>query len=296
MADVTLYHYPLSYNSQIVRLVLSEMKIDWEGHMVDIGPAHQNYAPWYMKLNEHGFVPILKDGDEVVSDTRSIVRHLVDKYPSGGLIPEDAEAREYVDYWVEALLAFPERDLTHGIVSGMPGTFTRADIERRKRILRDLAEEHPDLADVYEAKRRDVLKLEKSIADPTWVENVLFEAERMLDHLEERMAGREWLVDSGYSLGDLAWSAFLARLEMLHLARMWKRGTRPNVEAYYERVRARPSFRAAKVYRHNALSVTVPSLFRAFGIRITLIVILIAAFGYGIFWLLDRFVLGAGVF
>lgn len=45
---VTLYHFPPSFYSQIVRLALAEKRIDWQSRFINIRPALENYKPWYM--------------------------------------------------------------------------------------------------------------------------------------------------------------------------------------------------------------------------------------------------------
>ena len=52
-----------------------------------------------------------------------------------------------------------------------------------------------------------------------------------------------YLAGASYSLADAAATPYLWRLAQLKLAPMWEH--RPGVTAWYERMRARPSFRTA---------------------------------------------------
>lgn len=58
-------------------------------------------GPDYRKLNPHGKVPTIVDGDVVVWESNSIIRYLGTKYCVGGLCPEDLVARTYADQWME---------------------------------------------------------------------------------------------------------------------------------------------------------------------------------------------------
>ncbi|MBC2777021.1 glutathione S-transferase family protein [Parasphingopyxis marina] len=74
---------------------------------------------------------------------------------------------------------------------------------------------------------------------PYAITRYLFEARRHFDIVEDRLAGREWLVGDDYSIVDMAlwgWAAFLSRiLEEEDVERY------PNVAALVERIGARPA-------------------------------------------------------
>ena len=57
--------------------------------------------PDYLKLNPHGRVPTLCDGDAVVWESNAIIRYLAAKYAAGRFWPENACARSYADQWME---------------------------------------------------------------------------------------------------------------------------------------------------------------------------------------------------
>jgi glutathione S-transferase len=56
--------------------------------------------------------------------------------------------------------------------------------------------------------------------------------------------GGEWLGGSAFSLAEINLMPYLARLEYLALLDVWIEG-RPRVHAWWERAKARASFRAA---------------------------------------------------
>jgi len=69
--------------------------------------------------------------------------------------------------------------------------------------------------------------------------------ERAFKSMDDALAeGGEWLVCGAFSLAEINLMPYLARLEYLALLDVWFEG-RPRVRAWWERAKARPSFRAA---------------------------------------------------
>ena len=56
--------------------------------------------PEYLKLNPHGRVPTLCDGNVVVWESNAIIRYLAARYCSGSLWAEDPAERSYADQWM----------------------------------------------------------------------------------------------------------------------------------------------------------------------------------------------------
>ncbi len=57
--------------------------------------------PEFLKLNPHGRVPVLVDGDLVVWESSAIIRYLASAYCAGTVWPEDARERAGVDKWMD---------------------------------------------------------------------------------------------------------------------------------------------------------------------------------------------------
>ena len=55
----------------------------------------------YLKLNPHGRVPTLCDGETTVWESNAIVRYLAARYSAGKMWPEDPAERAYADQWME---------------------------------------------------------------------------------------------------------------------------------------------------------------------------------------------------
>jgi glutathione S-transferase len=78
---------------------LKELGIPFEFEQVDLrAGAHQR--PEFLRLNPAGKVPVLVDGDLVLSESAAIVLYLAEKYPEKKLLPTDLATRAHVYRWV----------------------------------------------------------------------------------------------------------------------------------------------------------------------------------------------------
>ena len=89
---VTLYGFGESGNAYKVALMLQATGTPWELRFVDFFKGEAR-SPEFLKLNEMGEVPVLVDGDQVLTQSGVILDHLVEK--TGRFGGETAaEARE----------------------------------------------------------------------------------------------------------------------------------------------------------------------------------------------------------
>jgi glutathione S-transferase len=96
-------------------------------------------------------------------------------------------------------------------------------------------------------RRRDVI--EKG----TESQHFIIAVQRMvllLDEMEEALAAHQWLACGAYTLADVAFTPYLARLE--HLGILGMIGERDRVADWYRRCKARPSFYDSIVKWENA--------------------------------------------
>lgn len=62
--------------------------------------AGEHQRPDFLALNPAGKVPVLVDGDLVITESAAIVLYLAEKYPEKGLMPARLEQRAQVYRWV----------------------------------------------------------------------------------------------------------------------------------------------------------------------------------------------------
>lgn len=82
---LTLYHNPQS-RSATVHYMLHELGEPFEIVPIDL-KAGEHKSAVFLKINPMGKLPVLRDGDVVVTETPAILVYLADKYPKAGLAP-----------------------------------------------------------------------------------------------------------------------------------------------------------------------------------------------------------------
>lgn len=81
MSTIKLHGFPLSGHSHRVELMLSLLGLDAEIITVDLGNGAHKTADFLQK-NSFGQVPVLEDGDFVLSDSNAIISYLATQYDS----------------------------------------------------------------------------------------------------------------------------------------------------------------------------------------------------------------------
>jgi len=209
---ITVYGRKTSSNVQAVLWGLAELGLDFE--QLDYGHEHGGLdSPEFLALTPHGLVPVIKDGEVVVWESCAILRYLAARYGDGGAFwPGDPVARVSVDTWAEWGKTSFVRDFTGPI------------FWLRVRVA---------------AKDRDGGELLRGIAG--------FEGH--LDTLENRLAGRDYVVSDDFSLADVIIGHVLYRWFDMDIVRK----PRPVVEAYYQRLGARAPYRDHVMVSYDAL-------------------------------------------
>ncbi|XP_047336458.1 glutathione S-transferase 2-like [Impatiens glandulifera] len=91
-SKLQLYSYWISSCSWRVRFALNLKGLSYEYKSVNLTKGEQ-FNPEFEKLNPLHFVPVLVDGDIVVSDSLAILLYLEEKYPQIPLLPSDPKLR-----------------------------------------------------------------------------------------------------------------------------------------------------------------------------------------------------------
>src|SRR5215467_361355 len=82
-----------------VRWTLQELGIDFEAIPIDL-LAGEHRSPAFLKINPAGKLPVLVDGDVVLTESVAIVLYLAEKYRDQGLIPIDLQQRAQMIRWL----------------------------------------------------------------------------------------------------------------------------------------------------------------------------------------------------
>ena len=89
--SIVLYHHPFSRASGVVWM-LEEVGVDYELRFVDLMKGAQKAAE-LVALNPMGKLPILVDGDAVVTESAAIGLYLADRYASAASRPSSTIRR-----------------------------------------------------------------------------------------------------------------------------------------------------------------------------------------------------------
>jgi len=79
-----------------VRWTLQELGVDFDPIRVNL-LAGEHRRPDFLKINPAGKIPVLVDGDLVLTESVAIVLYLAEKYAERGLLPAGIEARAQVN-------------------------------------------------------------------------------------------------------------------------------------------------------------------------------------------------------
>jgi glutathione S-transferase len=233
---LTLFHNNLSVCAQKVRLQLAEKKLDWESRHVDLVHG-EHLRPEYLKLNPRGLVPTLVHDGTVVIESTVILEYLEDVFAEPSLRPLSPAARARMRVWAK----IPDEGL-HTACATI--SFASAFAEQLSAGLgpTELERRLAGMPDQDRANRQRTL-MKEGFAAP-FMRSAVRMYENTLDDMNRALEASDWLAGDEFSLAELALSPYLARMDRLGFDRLWQ-GRRANVAAWFERVRARPSFKVA---------------------------------------------------
>ena len=201
-----LYSLPTP-NGVKVSIMLEEIGLPYEPHTINIG-QNETWTPEFLSLNPNGKIPAILDPDGpggkplALFESGAILVYLAEK--TGKLLPKDPAERYETLQWVFFQMA------AIGPIFGQLGFF------------------HKFAGREYEDKRpRD---------------RYASESKRLLGVLETRLAGRDWLMGSEYTIADIATLGWVRNLvgfygagELVEYDRLKR------VPAWLERGLARPA-------------------------------------------------------
>ena len=178
---VTLWGRNNSTNVKKVRWTLAELNMPYEQIMAGQSFGVNRDAA-YLALNPNGLVPMLKDGDDVLWESNTIVRYLAAQYGADSLWQaspiQRAKSEKWMD-WANETLSPVHRKILIGLVR-------------------------------TPAEQRNMAEIEAAIEA----------CEPLLDILESTLAKQTWLSGETFGVGDIAVAPFVYNL--LETVKTWQ--------------------------------------------------------------------------
>lgn len=261
-APFELYGNAFSHCSRKTRLVMAELGIPFVHKPIDLIETgrYQTLSPEYLQINPSGLIPTLVHEGHPVYESDDIMAYAAAQAAPGApaLVPSDPSLRQQMEDWI----AFgnlssdaPTADMERRIGACVPALtlplfMTTIRYIPLRRILAGFLF-HPDkarpmffsLARVLGLKRMLLLKPIRQMIGQgqTYMETHL----RRIDDALER-GGGPWILGDQFTLADVTLACVLLRLqETGFLGTYLVKGALGRLEAYYMRLQARPSWKAA---------------------------------------------------
>ena len=93
-----------------VHWLLNALGLEYEEVSVDLMQG-EHRKPEFLKVNPAGKVPVLVDGDTVLTESSAIQLYLAEKFPQAGLIPSSLKERGEMYQWIFFLVTEIEQPL-----------------------------------------------------------------------------------------------------------------------------------------------------------------------------------------
>jgi glutathione S-transferase len=107
-----LYFHPASTTSRIVWLFALDQGLTLDYQIVDLFTG-EHMGPAFAKLNPNCLVPVLEDGDFLLTESSAIVKYLAERNASPAY-PQDLQARARVNEMMDWFNANIYKDFAYG--------------------------------------------------------------------------------------------------------------------------------------------------------------------------------------
>lgn len=234
-----LYHFSNSICSERARMALYEKGIsDWVSHHIDLFKGEQ-FDSGYIRLNPRAETPTLVHDGRVIRESAVICEYIDDAFEGPALKPPDpvdiANMREWV--WI------CDNQIYESVAS-------LSFMSIFRKVLEDKGEEEKEKHFHSQTDLSRIMRqrscVEEGIDSPYVVRgssNLL----HVIDDLENHLAdGRTWIMGDQYTLAEINYSPFLARVEALAMLDLFMSG-KPLVSGWWKRCTDRESYRVAEV-------------------------------------------------
>ena len=226
---LTLYHNDMSVCAAKVRTALIEKGLECTLIHLDLR-AGDAQKPDYLKLNPNAVVPTLVHDGRVIIESTVICEYIDDQWPDPALKPTDSFGRAQMRLWT--------KQLDEGLHAAV-GSLSFAIAFRHQWLARPVEDRKKWLSGVPQADRRERLAslLEQGLESPYFAPAVKRYA-KLFDDFEMTLAVGPWLAGEQFSLAEVGYAPYLARLRHLGFDFLFE--CHPRAADWANRVAQRP--------------------------------------------------------
>lgn len=261
-APFELYGNAFSHCSRKTRLVMAELGLAFVHKPIDLieTGSYETLSPAYLRVNPSGLIPTLVHNGHPVYESDDIMAYATSQAgpTAPRLVPDDPDLRARMDAWIafgNLSSRAPTADMKNRIGACVPALtlplfITAIQHIPLHRILFGVLF-HPDKARPIFFSLARILGLKRMLGLKPLRGMILEGRQYMAAHLkriDDALAqhGGPWLLGEQFSLADISMACVLLRVEETgFLDAFAADGALPHLMAYYDRLRARPSWQAA---------------------------------------------------
>jgi glutathione S-transferase len=227
---LTLYHNDMSVCAAKVRTALAEKGLECNLIHLDLR-AGDTQKPEYLKLNPNAVVPTLVHDDRVIIESTVICEYVDDEWSDPPLKPSDSFSRARMRLWT--------KQLDEGLHAAV-GSLSFAIAFRHQWLARSAEDRDKWLAGIPQPDRRERVTslLELGLESPYFPQAVKRYAKLFAD-FEIALELGLWLAGQHFSLAEIGYAPYLARLRHLGFDLLFER--HPRVAEWANRVAQRPA-------------------------------------------------------
>lgn len=228
LEGIHLWHVGMSTCSQRVRVTLTELGLDFESHVLNLQKGEHATKEYY-DIHPKGVVPALVHDGTLVIESVDIIAYL-DSTLGGNKLQPEGQKEE-----IAALLAHADAAQAPLKVCTFEFLFSggpRMSDEDFEKFLTGLQSEH------LQQFHRDY----RAGFDRDRIHAAVNAVHEDFQALEDRLSdGRTWMTGEDFTIADIAWTPNFHRMDLLR----WPIDRYPYLNAWFERVSARPSYESA---------------------------------------------------
>ena len=211
--------------TQKVLITMFEKNLSWDTRRVDLFKNEQ-YDPEYLQYNPKGVVPTLVHNERAIVESTVICEYLDETFPNPSLVPSSPYERAQMRLW--------SKQIDEGIFEATREISFSAMFREK---LRNMTEHQRQIRfrNVGDPARsaRFLSTYEQGTESP-YVFYGVASFEKLFRQMSETLSdGRNWLVGSNLTLGDINLMPFVARLEYLNLLDIFI-ADRPRVQTWWQ--------------------------------------------------------------